>query len=1762
MALSKTGEEVLGELLDASLDLSDEIFSLVIDDMLANPNASPASLIDAVYLESFVGRLTGVAKVFQYAGYAANFTDMLRSINHARDESGSIGMYRQFLVEVFNLVGSVAAGVSGAVVGSSFGAIGGPFGAAVGVILGGAISSITYSVFEDEIKEGLEQFAAEVFIPRMFAANPEATARFFMDTKVGGTEYDDTLFAGPTPVTMFGRDGDDSLVSNLHNDTVYGGAGDDTVRGMEGNDSLKGESGEDFLYGGDGHDSLFGDQNDDYLSGQAGADSLLGGSGNDRLFGDGENDTLVGESGDDELDGGDGTDTAVFEHNWQYYRVMSGRSLQDFRIKLSTHEGGMDRVANVERLEFANRTFDSISDFFQQHDDYWTVTPEPVVEEQPTIERVTPIPTPTGETPRLYVTDSSVTEGDSGSRTIRFEVNLSQASSQPVSFIWAAVGGNTSVMASTNSDFKFASGTYVFNPGEVTAFVPVTIHSDTKVEGNEYFNFLVSNLIGAELAGGGQIKAAKGWIIDDDARVAPPPPPPPLEEEKGSVYLRLEAGDPSEVEGPDGATVEYDFYVYRTGDLYQRTEYHLEIDGYGATPASADDFVINRFPDDHGTFQEGDDRERWTVTVRGDNLQEAHEYFRVRLSTDEPNAYVTDRYAYSAILNDDGTTLPTPAGEVYLSIRPLQSEVTEGGEIQFEITRSGDLNQVTGFRFYGSRGDQETVAQPWNLSGRDWQSASASGHQFELGESRIIITRDIYEDTLNEPDEWLTAGISALSDYPNTVILEKETQVLIRDDDGPNPAQITAPAILVQETDGVQIAHIRVFLSQVMPVDVSMDYTVQFDDGRPASSATEGVDFVAESGVFTIRAGQLYGDLPVTIFGDNIAEIYEHFEVSLEDPANGYFSRSNTDEWTSGVVIVDDDGGDAFFPTLAQLKSRAIDLGSLGIYDLKQQNFALDATADTLTYRIEVTQDMVIQNDSPRPDFIFDGNGTLLHIDAVSSFDYLDKSPITGLGDHLVFGPGEYFFHYSGNYTAVGSPQRTEFAGVPTESAVPLIKFNFSTNGSEDELFGEMNENHSGNYRYVNVELSHEVDHEVTVDIRVDHITTSSADFQGSLTKTLTFAPGDTSELFLIRALNDAEFEGREHYQVTIANAVGGVLPNGQATFTRLGTIVDDDQNPVPEFELQALSADRAEGSNGNSVFSFRVLRPETFNTATASVDWEVVGSGLNPASSSDFAGGVLPSGTVNFGVGESLKEINVLVAGDRFAESDEDFVIRLINPSTGFGLHTAEVTTTIRNDDGIVSGPVFGAGVVTTGVSYVMQSADEDVVVIGGAPADIIGNNAYNAISGNNAANRLSGGKGQDRLFGLDGNDTLDGGSNNDTVHGDAGADSLLGGSGGDVLDGGAQNDTIDAGVGDDTVYGGTGRDMVQLGIGHDRFFDDIQNDGEGRDTVFGGDGHDTIWGECGSDHFHGGNGNDSIRGGAGADQLRGDDGDDTLIGDGGDDYLIGGQGSDLLFVDSAGDRIGESRNWGGVDEVRASVDFWAKVAHIENLTLEGSDHIRGIGNGLSNVIIGNAGNNILDGGKNNDTLRGGEGNDIYFIRAPQDKAVEEFGQGIDTVKAYRSHKLAENIEHLHLKSTLDFNGIGNGLNNTIVGTNGNNILVGREGNDVLKGQAGDDTFVFDRAIGTGNVDRIIDFETIAGDNDTLKFKASALGGGVSAGVLDAADFATGTAAADASDRFVFDQASGQLWYDVDGTGAAAQVLLATFEQNANVEADDIVVF
>jgi hypothetical protein len=66
----------------------------------------------------------------------------------------------------------------------------------------------------------------------------------------------------------------------------------------------------------------------------------------------------------------------------------------------------------------------------------------------------------------------------------------------------------------------------------------------------------------------------------------------------------------------------------------------------------------------------------------------------------------------------------------------------------------------------------------------------------------------------------------------------------------------------------------------------------------------------------------------------------------------------------------------------------------------------------------------------------------------------------------------------------------------------------------------------------------------------------------------------------------------------------------------------------------------------------------------------------------SDFTGGVLPTGTVNFAAGVATATIAINVAGDTVFEPNEDFTVSLntpVNATLGTSVNT---TGTINNDD------------------------------------------------------------------------------------------------------------------------------------------------------------------------------------------------------------------------------------------------------------------------------------------------------------------------------------------------------------------------------------------------------------------------------------------------------------------------------------------------
>lgn len=260
---------------------------------------------------------------------------------------------------------------------------------------------------------------------------------------------------------------------------------------------------------------------------------------------------------------------------------------------------------------------------------------------------------------------------------------------------------------------------------------------------------------------------------------------------------------------------------------------------------------------------------------------------------------------------------------------------------------------------------------------------------------------------------------------------------------------------------------------------------------------------------------------------------------------------------------------------------------------------------------------------------------------------------------------------------------------------------------------------------------------------------------------------------------------------------------------------------------------------------------------------------------------------------------------------------------------------------------------------------------------------------------------------------------------------------------------------------------------------------------------GNDTLNGTTGNDTLSGLAGNDKLAGLAGNDTLSGGDGIDILDGGAGADSMAGGAGNDTYVVDNAGDVVTELPG-SGSDLVKSSItfDLSANGANVEKLTLTGTSVINATGNALNNILTGNNAVNIIDGGAGNDILKGNGGND----------------------------KL-----------------IGGGGADKLMGGAGKDILNGGAGKDVLTGGGGNDTFVFSDPLGAGNIDTVMDFSQVTGDTDRINLSKAVFAKLGVLGGLNAAAFNDGSTPLDATDRIIYDQSSGALYYDADGSGTAS---------------------
>lgn len=230
-----------------------------------------------------------------------------------------------------------------------------------------------------------------------------------------------------------------------------------------------------------------------------------------------------------------------------------------------------------------------------------------------------------------------------------------------------------------------------------------------------------------------------------------------------------------------------------------------------------------------------------------------------------------------------------------------------------------------------------------------------------------------------------------------------------------------------------------------------------------------------------------------------------------------------------------------------------------------------------------------------------------------------------------------------------------------------------------------------------------------------------------------------------------------------------------------------------------------------------------------------------------------------------------------------------------------------------------------------------------------------------------------------------------------------------------------------------------------------------------------------------------------------------------------------------------------------------------IENLigsaykdTLTGNNADNNIFGGAGDdTIAGGLGNDFINGGQGNDLMFGGEGDDTYVVDAAGDVVTEEAGQGSDHIYSAIGYTLDPNVENLTLIGTTATTGTGNELGNRIQGNDtgntlngmaGDDVLIGGLGKDTLTGGEGNDIFVFESSL-NGKVDTITDFA--AGDKIQLSREIfSAIRADLS----------------NLKEHLFYDQATGELSYNGEATGAENATHFATVTGLQDLEGDKFI--
>jgi large repetitive protein len=261
--------------------------------------------------------------------------------------------------------------------------------------------------------------------------------------------------------------------------------------------------------------------------------------------------------------------------------------------------------------------------------------------------------------PTVSVASASVVEGDTGTTTLSLPVTLSGPSGREVDVDYATSDGT----ATAGSDYTAASGTLVFNAGETSKHIDVTVSGDFADEGDETITVTLTAPFNAELG----TDVATGTITNDD----------------GGPKLFL--SDAGVVEGNSGTTA-LSFTVTMTP--VSLTDVSVDYATTDGTASAGSDYVAATGT---LTIPAGQTSGTITVDVNGDTDVEPNETLTLTLSNPLVAKLVPPTIANGTITNDDrmatAITLKVAKSATVLKAKGTVQAATSGMKVKVSLLK-------------------------------------------------------------------------------------------------------------------------------------------------------------------------------------------------------------------------------------------------------------------------------------------------------------------------------------------------------------------------------------------------------------------------------------------------------------------------------------------------------------------------------------------------------------------------------------------------------------------------------------------------------------------------------------------------------------------------------------------------------------------------------------------------------------------------------------------------------------------------------------------------------------------------------------------------------------------------------------------------------------------------------------------------------------------------------------------------------------------